>query len=73
MMLVIAQSAANTLASCTETLAVGIGRYMVRVMMASRSFSMIWLMQTEAPDNKNPPRVNINMIGQFTLPLVAKA
>src|SRR5688572_24317402 len=60
------QIIAKMAASKTDTLLVGRGLFMVRVISLSKSFSIIWLMVTEDPDNNNPPKKSMSRVLQFT-------
>ncbi len=55
----IKQRMENDSASPTDTRAVGKGLFNVLVINLSKSFSMIWLMITEEPESKNPPKNNM--------------
>ena len=65
------QTTAKMLASLTETRPVGMGRDIVRVMILSKSRSIIWLIQTDAPESKKAPITNIVNTIQSTLPFEA--
>ena len=65
------QTTEKILASLTETRPVGMGRDIVRVMILSKSRSIIWLMQTEAPESKKAPTANIESTNQSMLPFDA--
>src|SRR6218665_1682310 len=65
------QMPANTIASFDETRPVGKGLFMVRSIILSYFTSRICLSVTEAPDNKNPPAINIKKGSHCTCPSVA--
>jgi hypothetical protein len=61
------QMAAKMAASNTDNLLVGRGLFIVLVISLSKSFSIIWLMVTDDPDNNSAPRKSMTKVLQFIL------
>src|SRR6185295_918268 len=59
-------------ASVTVTRLVGSGRFFVLSMIASKSFSITWLIATDAPERRKAEMVSITSTNQSMRPRVAK-
>src|SRR5690606_4725072 len=59
------KTAAKTKALLVEILPAATGRFLVRSILASRSFSIIWLNAFDAPTIQYPPTASINKVTQL--------
>ena len=64
---IIVSKLAIYIAIVDDILPEGIGRFLVRSIKASKSFSITWLKALEAPTIQYPPKANFNKITQLKI------